>query len=105
MILEFSTKLDSDELYCVTKTATYCLSVLNCSFFFLSNGNRFLGSFWSQCFQTFCTPSGRKGVFCKLKKMLKFILPFLSIFSSVTPLQHIWDIFRQFSQQLLDLGL
>ena len=27
MILEFSTKLDSDELYCVTKTATYCLSV------------------------------------------------------------------------------
>ena len=26
MILKFGTKLDSDELYCVTKTATYCLS-------------------------------------------------------------------------------
>ena len=27
MILKFGTKLDKDELYCVTKTATYCLSV------------------------------------------------------------------------------
>ena len=27
MILKFGTKLDSDDLYCVTKTATYCLSV------------------------------------------------------------------------------
>ena len=27
MILKFGTKLNSDELYCVTKTATYCLSV------------------------------------------------------------------------------
>ena len=26
-ILKFGTKLDSDKLYCVTKTATYCLSV------------------------------------------------------------------------------
>ena len=26
-ILKFGTKLDSDELYCVTKTATYCSSV------------------------------------------------------------------------------
>ena len=26
-ILKFGTKLDSDELYCVTKTATCCLSV------------------------------------------------------------------------------
>ena len=25
--MKFGTKLDSDELYCVTKTATYCLSV------------------------------------------------------------------------------
>ena len=28
MILKFGTKLDSDELYCVTKTATYYLSLL-----------------------------------------------------------------------------
>ena len=27
MILKFGTKLDRDELYCVTKTATYCLSI------------------------------------------------------------------------------
>ena len=26
-ILKFGTKLDSDRLYCVTKKATYCLSV------------------------------------------------------------------------------
>ena len=26
-ILKFGTKLDSNELYCVTKTATYCTSV------------------------------------------------------------------------------
>ena len=26
-ILKIGTKLDSDELYCVTKTSTYCLSV------------------------------------------------------------------------------
>ena len=26
-VLKFGTKLDSDELYCVAKTATYCLSV------------------------------------------------------------------------------
>ena len=26
-ILKFGTKLDSYELYCVTKTATYCISV------------------------------------------------------------------------------
>ena len=27
MILKFGTKLDSDELYCETKTTAYCLSV------------------------------------------------------------------------------
>ena len=27
MILKFGTKLDSDELYCATKTAAYCFSV------------------------------------------------------------------------------
>ena len=26
-ILKFGTKLDSDELYCIKRTATYCLSV------------------------------------------------------------------------------
>ena len=34
MNLKFGTKLDSDELYCVTKTATYCLSVPLFVYFF-----------------------------------------------------------------------
>ena len=40
MILKFCTKLDSDELYCVTKKNSHILliSPFICSFFFLSNG-------------------------------------------------------------------
>ena len=42
-IQKFGTKLDSDELYCVTKkTATNCISVpIFVHFSFLSNGNFF----------------------------------------------------------------
>ena len=69
MILKFGTKLDSDELYCVTKNSHKLLiSPFICSFFFLSNGNfrhRFLSSYWSQCFQILCSPSGRQSVLCK----------------------------------------
>ena len=55
-ILKFSTKLDSDELYCVTKKNSLIVLIIHfiCSFFFLSNGNfchRLLSSYWSQCFQ------------------------------------------------------
>ena len=61
-ILKFGTKLDSDELYCVTKKQPHIVyQSLICSFFFLSNGNfchRFLSSHWSQCFEILCTPSG-----------------------------------------------
>ena len=68
-ILKFSTKLDSNELYCVTKNSHILLiSSFICSFYFLSNGNfchRFLASYWSQCFQILCTPSGRLSVLCK----------------------------------------
>ena len=32
-ILKFGTKLDSYELYCVTKTATYCISDIQLSIF------------------------------------------------------------------------
>ena len=35
-ILKFCTKLDSDELYCATKAATYCLSVPLCVHFSFS---------------------------------------------------------------------
>ena len=40
-ILKFGSKLDSDELYCVTKKNSHILliSPFICSFFFLSNGN------------------------------------------------------------------
>ena len=66
-ILKFGTKLDSDKLYCVTKKNSHILhiSLFNCSVFFLSNKNfchRFLSSYWSQCFQILCTPSGRQSV-------------------------------------------
>ena len=69
-ILKFGTKFDSDKLYCVTKKNSHILliSPFICSFFFLSNENfcrRFLGSYWSQCFQILCTPSGRLSVLCK----------------------------------------
>ena len=61
-ILKFGTKFDSDESYCVTKRATYCLSVpLFFSFFFLFSKRfcrRFLRSYWRQCYQIVCTPSG-----------------------------------------------
>ena len=70
-ILIFGTKLDSDELYCVTKNSHILLiSLFICSFFFLSNVNfchRFLGSYWSKCFKILCTPSGRHSELCKWK--------------------------------------
>ena len=68
-ILKFGTKLDSDELYCVTKNSHILLiSPFIYSFFFLSNENfcrRFFGTYWSQCFQILCTPSDRLSVLCK----------------------------------------
>ena len=70
-ILKFGTKLDSDKLYCVTKNSHIVLiGPFICSFFFLSNGNfchRLLSSYWSQCFQILCTPSGKHSVLCKWK--------------------------------------
>ena len=56
-IMKFGTKLDSDELYFVTKNSHILLiSHFICSFVFLSNENfchRFLSSYWSQCFLNF----------------------------------------------------
>ena len=78
-ILKFGTKLDSDELYWVTKKKQHSyillISSFICSIFFLSNENfchRFLSSYWSQCFQILCTPSGRQSVLCKWKSRCLF---------------------------------
>ena len=71
MILKFGTKLDSDELYCVTKkkTATYCLSVPLFVHFFLSpmeiSVTDFSAPIGGQCSQILCTLSGRQNVLCK----------------------------------------
>ena len=68
-ILKFGTKLESDELYCVTKNSHILLiSPFIYSLFILSNENlcrKFLRSYWSQCFQILCTPSDRLSVLCK----------------------------------------
>ena len=101
-ILKFGTKLDSDELYYVTKNSHILLiSPFICSFFFLSNGNfchRFLCSFWSQCFQILCTLLGKQSVLCKwkLRCQSSFCLLFsiFFFFPSVTHIIHVhMDIF------------
>ena len=47
-ILKFGTRLDSDELYCVTKEQPHiAYQSLYCSFFFLSNGKNFRQRFLS----------------------------------------------------------
>ena len=69
MILKFGTKLDSDELYCVTEKQSPIAYQFLYLFIFLSLQWKFpsqiLSSFWSQCFQILCTPSGRQNVLCK----------------------------------------
>ena len=113
-ILTFGTKLDSDELYCVTKKNSQVLliSPFICSFFFLSNGNfchRFLISYWSQCFKILCTPSGRQSVLCKWK--LRCLSSFCLLFSifHFFLLSLLYNTYEHFflskiSQQLLELG-
>ena len=101
-ILKFSTKLHSDELYCVTrkKQPHIAYQSLFCSFFFLFNGNyyhTFLSSYWSHCFKILCTPSGRQSVLCewKLRCSSSFCLLF-SIFHfwhSFTLILYIWTFF------------
>ena len=63
----FSTKLDMDALYCVTKNQPHiAYQFLYLFIFFLSNGNFchiFLNSYRSQCFQILCTPSDSQSDF------------------------------------------
>ena len=70
-ILKFDAKLDSDELYCVTKEQPHiAYQSLYLFIFFLSNENvchRFHGSYWSQCFQILFSFSGWQSVLCKRK--------------------------------------
>ena len=76
------------------------ISPFICSFFFLSNGNfchTFLSSYWSQCFQILCTPSGRLSVLCnwKLRCLSSFSLLF-SIFHFFL-LSLLYNTYRLFS--------
>ena len=67
--MKFSTILDSDELYCVTKkkkkTAHIAYQFAYWFIFLSLLCQRFLDSYCSQCFQILCTPSGRQSVLCK----------------------------------------
>ena len=47
MILKFGTKPDSDKLYCVAKTATYCLSVPLLVHFSFSPMEIYVTDFWA----------------------------------------------------------
>ena len=55
-------------------------------FAFFFNFSRFLGSYWSQCFQILCTPSGRPRYYVNENKDAKAHLPSFSFFPSVTPI-------------------
>ena len=71
MILKFGTKLDSDQLYCVTKEQPdIAYQSLNL-FIFLSLQWKFLSQISQlllcHCFQILCTSSGKQSVLCKLK--------------------------------------
>ena len=62
-ILKFGTKLDSDKLYCVTKIATYCLSVpLFIHFSFSPQISQLL---LEPVFSNFVYTLGRQSVLCK----------------------------------------
>ena len=69
-IPKFGTKLGSDELYCVAKTATYCLSFSLFVHFSFSpmeiSVTDFSAPIGASVFD-FCTPSGRQSVLCKGK--------------------------------------
>ena len=92
MILKFGTKLDSDELYCVTKkTATYCLSIPLFIHFSFSpmeiSVKDFSAPIGASVFK-FCVHLQVGKVYCvNENKMLILILPFFfnfSFFPSVT---------------------
>ena len=69
MVLKFGTKLDSDELYCVTKTATCCISVPLFVHFSVSpmkiSVTDFSASIGASVFKILRTPSFRLSVLCK----------------------------------------
>ena len=85
------------------------ISPFICSFFLLSNENfchRFLGSYWSQCFQILCTPSGRQSVLCKWKLRCFYLLfsnfHFFHLSLLYTTYRHFF--LSKISQQPLELG-
>ena len=114
-ILKYGTKLDSDELYCVTKEqphiayqSLYLFIFLSLQWKFLSQ--IFISSYWSQCFQILFTSSGWQSVLCKWK--LRCLSSFCLLFSSFHffLLSLLYNTYGHFflskiSQQPLELGL
>ena len=100
-ILKFGTKLDSDELYCVTKEQPHIAYQSLYLFIFLSLQWKFLSqiltSYWSHCFQSLCTPSGRQSVLCKwkLRCLSSFCLLFLDFHFFLLSL--LYNTYRHFS--------
>ena len=112
MILKFGTKLDSDEMYCVTKKQLHIAYQSLYLFIFLSFQLKFPSQIsqllLEPVFQILCTPSGRQSVLCKWKiKMQILILPSFLIFHFFL-LSLLYNTSGHFSseisQQLLDLG-
>ena len=106
--LKFGTKLDSDELYCVTKkTATYCLSVplyvhfssfsLLCKSFFFSV-NDFSATTWVRILK-FGTKLDSDELYCVRKEQphIAYQSLYLFIFLSLQ-----WKFLSQISQLLLE---
>ena len=112
-ILKFGTKLESDELYCVTNIQPHIAYQSLYLFIFLPLQWKFLSqissSYWSKCFKILCTPPGRQSVLCKweLRCLSSFCLLFsIFHFFLLSLLCNTYGHFflSKISQQLLELG-
>ena len=109
-ILKFCTQLDSDELYCVTKTATYCLSVTFLSIFLslffrqLFSVKDFTGTTQLRIFE-FDTNIRYYKLYCVLKNQchIAYQSLYLCIFLSLLFISSTF-LPSRICQELLDLG-
>ena len=111
MILKFGTKLHSHQLYCVIKSATYCLSVpLFVQFSFSPmeiSFTNFPGAFGARV-DKFCVHFQVDKVYCvnEIKMLILILHSFSILFFSFCHSKNTYEHFFQSksSQQLLDLG-